>query len=289
MGLRDHLEDGTGHILTLGLDLDYLHVEGADRQAGLSTVTVARNAVSLQVGAAATLSNSTNSIGSSSSSTSCSTRSSYSISSSCSNFSEESAISDSEDERLQNGSSSQNLHQDQASFCQPFKQELLAPNRSPRDPPQPEAPPPSDPVTDCRTKVDFALKLGYSEELVLLVLKKLGPDALINDILGELVKLGTKTEMEQQRGGGGGGGGGGSTVSRSPSSSLSSSLACSSTFSSSTSSLDSCRLMCPSQMPEDKENLRPVVVDGSNVAMRSGRKVFLAHFTPIYEKRAKLI
>ncbi|XP_044222794.1 probable ribonuclease ZC3H12C [Thunnus albacares] len=264
MGLRDHLEDGTGHILSLGLDLDYLHVEGAERQAGLSTATGAGNVVVLQVGAG-TLSNSSNSIGSSS--TSCSTHSSYSSSSSCSNFSEESAVSDSEDERLQNVSASQNPHEDQPSFCQPFRLDL-APNRSPGDSPLPETSPPSDPVTDCRTKVEFALKLGYSEELVLLVLKKLGPDALINDILGELVKLGTKTEMEQQRGGGGGG----STVSRSPSSSLSSSLACSSSFSSSTSSLDSCRLLCPSQLLEDKENLRPVVVDGSNVAMSHGNK-----------------
>uniref|UniRef100_A0A8C9YDC6 Uncharacterized protein n=1 Tax=Sander lucioperca TaxID=283035 RepID=A0A8C9YDC6_SANLU len=111
----------------------------------------------------------------------------------------------------------------------------LAPNRSPGDPPQPETSSSTDPVTDYRAKVEFALKLGYSEELVLLVLRKLGPDALINDMLGELVKLGTKTEMEQQRG---------LTVSQSPSFSLSS----------------------------DKENLRPVVVDGSNVAMSHGNK-----------------
>uniref|UniRef100_A0AAQ6AFI4 C3H1-type domain-containing protein n=1 Tax=Amphiprion ocellaris TaxID=80972 RepID=A0AAQ6AFI4_AMPOC len=106
----------------------------------------------------------------------------------------------------------------------------------------------------------FALKLGYSEDLVLLVLRKLGPDALINDVLGELVKLGTKTEMEQP---------GGLIVSQSPSPSLSSSLACSS---SSDSPLDSCRLLCPSKLLEDKENLRPVVVDGSNVAMSHGNK-----------------
>uniref|UniRef100_A0A3P8TYQ0 Zinc finger CCCH-type containing 12B n=1 Tax=Amphiprion percula TaxID=161767 RepID=A0A3P8TYQ0_AMPPE len=136
----------------------------------------------------------------------------------------------------------------------------LAPNQSSGDPPQPEPLAPTDPVTDCRTKVEFALKLGYSEDLVLLVLRKLGPDALINDVLGELVKLGTKTEMEQP---------GGLIVSQSPSSSLSSSLACSS---SSDSPLDSCRLLCPSKLLEDKENLRPVVVDGSNVAMSHGNK-----------------
>uniref|UniRef100_A0A3Q4H6Z1 Probable ribonuclease ZC3H12C-like n=1 Tax=Neolamprologus brichardi TaxID=32507 RepID=A0A3Q4H6Z1_NEOBR len=101
---------------------------------------------------------------------------------------------------------------------------------------------------------EFALKLGYPEELVLLVLRKLGPDALINDILGELVKLGTKIEMDQQ---------GGQAVSQSPSSSLSST---------SNSSLDSSRLLCPSHLLQDKENLRPVVVDGSNVAMSHGNK-----------------
>uniref|UniRef100_A0A665VR14 Probable ribonuclease ZC3H12C n=1 Tax=Echeneis naucrates TaxID=173247 RepID=A0A665VR14_ECHNA len=101
----------------------------------------------------------------------------------------------------------------------------------------------------CRSKVEFALKLGYSEELVLLVLRKLGRDALINDVLGELVKLGTKTEREQQ---------GGPTVSQPPATSPS--------------SLDSCRLLCPMELLEEKENLRPVVVDGSNVAMSHGNK-----------------
>uniref|UniRef100_A0A3B3VJQ6 RNase NYN domain-containing protein n=1 Tax=Poecilia latipinna TaxID=48699 RepID=A0A3B3VJQ6_9TELE len=114
---------------------------------------------------------------------------------------------------------------------------------------------PADLVSDCRTKVEFALKLGYAEDLVLLVLRKLGPDALINDILGELVKLGTKTEMEQQKG---------PAVSQSPSSSLSS-LA-------SSSSLESCRLPSPSPLLEDKDNFRPVVLDGSNVAMSHGNK-----------------
>ncbi|XP_031729860.1 ribonuclease ZC3H12A-like [Anarrhichthys ocellatus] len=254
MGVKDHLEDGTGHILSLGLDLDYLHVEGAERQVGLNTVTGAGH-IGVKAGAPSNSSDSINS-----SSTSFSTNSSYSSSSSCSNF------SDSDDERLQNGSEAQNphqphlQHQESSSVLQTVRLDL-APNRSLGDPPQPETSPPTNPVTDYRGKVEFALKLGYSEELVLLVLRKLGPDALINDVLGELVKLGTKTEMEQQ---------GGLTVSQSPSSSLSSSLA--SFTSSSSSSLDSCRLLCPAQLLEDKENLRPVVVDGSNVAMSHGNK-----------------
>lgn len=261
MGLRDHLEDGTGNILSLELDLDYLHVEGAERQGGLSTATVAGNTGVLQDRAEA-LSNSSNSA--CSTNTSFCTHSSYSSSSSCSNLSEESAVSDSEDERLQNGSGSE-FHKDQpclhhpesSSDCQPVRLDLTL-NQNLGDPTKLQPSTSTDPVTDCRTKVEFALKLGYSEELVLLVLRKLGADALINDVLGELVKLGTRTEMEQQ---------GGQTVSQSPSPSLSSSLA-SSSSSSFNSSLDSCRLLCPSQLLEDKDNLRPVVVDGSNVAMR---------------------
>lgn len=263
MGVKDHLEDGTGHILSLGLDLDYLHVEGAERSAHLSTASIAGNVGVLQarVDGPSSSSNST-SIRSSRfcAQSTCSSRSS------CSNLSEESAVSDSDDERLHNGcgaepqippqASSLHLH-GSSSISQAAGLDLGA-GRSTGGSPQPETSPPAGPVTDYRTKVEFALKLGYSEELVLLVLKKLGPGALINDILGELVKLGTKTEVEQQ---------GASSVSQFGSS-LSSSLAGSSSLSSSASSLDSCQLHRPSQLLEDKENLRPVVVDGSNVAMR---------------------
>ncbi|XP_034550051.1 probable ribonuclease ZC3H12C [Notolabrus celidotus] len=259
MGVKDHLEDGTSHILSLGLDLDYLHVEGAERQAGSSIVTGPGNIGVLQVRPDAPANSS---IGS----TSFSTHSSYSSSSSCCNLSEESAVSDSDDERHHHGSGSKsrsrlqdqslNFHpKESPSVCQMVRLDL-APNPSCEEPAQPETSCPTDPTTEYRNKVDFALKLGYPEELVLLVLRKLGPHALINDILGELVKLGTKTETEQQ---------GGSVVSQ-----FSSPLACSS--SSSNSSLDSCRQLCQSHLLDDKDNFRPVVVDGSNVAMSHGNK-----------------
>uniref|UniRef100_A0A3B4GDI7 Probable ribonuclease ZC3H12C n=1 Tax=Pundamilia nyererei TaxID=303518 RepID=A0A3B4GDI7_9CICH len=87
-----------------------------------------------------------------------------------------------------------------------------------------------------QAKLEFALKLGYSEETVRLVLSKLGPDTLINDILGELVKLGTKSDSEQPAG-----------LLRPDS-------------------------PCHSDSLCDQDNLRPVVIDGSNVAMSHGNK-----------------
>lgn len=248
MGLKDHLEDdGTGHMLSLGLDLDYLHVDGAEKQTPPNTLK-ASDILQVRGGAQSrsgySIAGSTNSL---------STNLSYSSSSS--NFSEESAISDNEEEQHQ--VSSDVSHRDHlglpGSSSLQWKQVRLdlAPRPSTGDLTRSKAPAPAELVSDGRTKVEFALKLGYAEDLVLLVLRKLGPDALINDMLGELVKLGTKTEMEQQKG---------PAVSQSPSSSLSS-LA-------SSSSLESCRLPSPSPLLEDKDNFRPVVVDGSNVAMR---------------------
>ncbi|XP_034042999.1 probable ribonuclease ZC3H12C [Thalassophryne amazonica] len=261
MGLKDHVEDGTGNILGLALDLDYLHVEGAERQTGQSIAKGAEPIGASQTGdvVLATRSKSGDSNYSSSSATSCNS------SSHCSVHSEESAVSDSEDEQGHNGSGSESQviqrdephpHlQDSSLVCRADRPDL-APLSSPRGPEHPQTV--TSLVSDSRTKVEFALKLGYNEELVLSVLRKLGPDALINDILGELVKMGTKTQMEQQ--------GGGSALSLFPSSSLATSC------SSSSSSLDSYRLLCLAQRLEDGDNLRPVILDGSNVAMSHGNK-----------------
>lgn len=245
MGVKDHLEDGTGLTLSLGLDLDYLHVDGAERQGSLSAAAGAGNVRVPRVRASAS---------------SNSAHSSISGGSSCSNLSEESAVSDSEEERLQNGSRDDKTpHLQESSSKDQTVRRDLAPNISQGDPGQQETSV-TDPVSEYSAKVKFALKLGYSEELVVLVLRKLGPDALINDILGELVKLGTKAETGEQHGG----------LTTSQSSPTPSSLDCSSSSSSlsSDSSLVSCRPVYPSKLLKDIENLRPIVVDGSNVAMR---------------------
>lgn len=98
-----------------------------------------------------------------------------------------------------------------------------------------------------QTKMDFALKLGYSGEQVETVLNKLGAAALINDVLAELVRLGNKVEPEIQP--------------------------CSSTTTSTSRPPCVKETVSPEVSVEDDsvdtyDNLRPIVIDGSNVAMR---------------------
>lgn len=99
-----------------------------------------------------------------------------------------------------------------------------------------------------QSKMDFALKLGYSGEQVETVLNKLGAAALINDILAELVRLGNKVEPEIQP--------------------------CSSTAITNISRSPCVKeTVSPEVSVEDDsvdtyDNLRPIVIDGSNVAMR---------------------
>ncbi|KAG3282768.1 endoribonuclease ZC3H12A [Ictidomys tridecemlineatus] len=106
---------------------------------------------------------------------------------------------------------------------------------------------------ELQMKVDFFRKLGYSSSEIHSVLQKLGVQADTNTVLGELVKHSTANEHERQasqdpgpqlplvpRGGG---------TPKAPS-------------------------LEPSLPEEDKEgsDLRPVVIDGSNVAMSHGNK-----------------
>ncbi|XP_054551665.1 probable ribonuclease ZC3H12B [Talpa occidentalis] len=97
-------------------------------------------------------------------------------------------------------------------------------------------------------KMDFALKLGYSEEQIQSVLNKLGPESLINDVLAELVRLGNKGDSEGQVNVS-------LLVPRWPSSR----------------EIASPELSLEDEI-DDSDNLRPIVIDGSNVAMSHGNK-----------------
>ncbi|KAJ8266463.1 hypothetical protein GJAV_G00130720 [Gymnothorax javanicus] len=104
-----------------------------------------------------------------------------------------------------------------------------------------------------QAKMDFALKLGYSGEQIGAVLNKLGANALINDILAELVRLGNKGEVDSENSG-------------SPSAStLVPRGPCPKEIASPEVSLEE-------EAVDSFDNLRPIVIDGSNVAMSHGNK-----------------
>lgn len=95
----------------------------------------------------------------------------------------------------------------------------------------------SEYLTISPTRLDFAKKLGYTEAQVSLALIKLGPEPSQNELLSELILL-----DGQQSGGSSGSSG----------SSLSSGGGC----------------LVSEGEKENPEELRHVVIDGSNVAMR---------------------
>ncbi|XP_041637500.1 probable ribonuclease ZC3H12C [Cheilinus undulatus] len=265
MGQKDHVEAGAGHILDLGLDLEYLHVVGSDRQAGGADGPPAME----EQGDA-----------SGNSSTADTPPPPVSVEENAGSDDKiESAASSLDPDGGEGGSThSKNTHQllcrtqcvDLGTEGPPELPSEPSTEHEQDTPTQPDSSePPSNPTAEpaapesggkeYQAKLEFALKLGYSEETVRLVLSKLGPDTLINDILGELVKLGTKSDSEQ------------------PSASLASTSSSSSSTSSScgcSDLLDSQRSdsPCPSDSLCDQDNLRPIVVDGSNVAMSHGNK-----------------
>ncbi|KAJ3646522.1 hypothetical protein Zmor_024107 [Zophobas morio] len=98
--------------------------------------------------------------------------------------------------------------------------------------------PPPDASPGYTARVEFALKLGYTERLVQAALQKLGPSPAQNELLAELIKLGAQK---------------GASCDSSPSEST----------------LD------VADVPGDQGGghaLRPIVIDGSNVAMSHGNK-----------------
>uniref|UniRef100_A0A182M148 C3H1-type domain-containing protein n=1 Tax=Anopheles culicifacies TaxID=139723 RepID=A0A182M148_9DIPT len=104
-------------------------------------------------------------------------------------------------------------------------------------------------------RVEFALKLGYTEKLVQAALQRLGPNPAQNELLAELIKLGSQpgakcgSEFTEHHGAGESGGLG-----------LGAELTTSVTGPGGPSSM------------VNEESLRPIVIDGSNVAMSHGNK-----------------
>ena len=106
----------------------------------------------------------------------------------------------------------------------------------------------SDPDYD--NKLEFAFKLGYSEDHLGVALRKVGPNASQNELLSELIKLGSYSikpddervhSMDQEEW----------------------------STDSFTSGVVYSQLIQQSNMDhDDGSNLRPIVIDGSNVAMR---------------------
>ncbi|KAM6218371.1 endoribonuclease ZC3H12A [Rhynchocyon petersi] len=108
-------------------------------------------------------------------------------------------------------------------------------------------------AAELQMKVDFFRKLGYSSAEIHSVLQKLGVQADTNTVLGELVKHGSTAEREHQA---------------SPDPCPQPPLVARGGGTPKTSSLES----SPPEEDKESSDLRPVVIDGSNVAMSHGNK-----------------
>ncbi|XP_063853133.1 LOW QUALITY PROTEIN: uncharacterized protein LOC135095917, partial [Scylla paramamosain] len=106
------------------------------------------------------------------------------------------------------------------------------------------------------SQVEFGIKLGYSESLVQIALTKLGATPNINDLLAELIRLGTTLPKTE-------GGGGGEEDREDLGVSKEENIP---------SQLSDSQLQQQQQQLLQPPSLRPVIIDGSNVAMSHGNK-----------------
>lgn len=110
-------------------------------------------------------------------------------------------------------------------------------------------------------RVEFALKLGYTERLVQAALQRLGPSPAQNELLAELIKLGSQPGAK---------GSGEFSVDGGLSDSL---LTTSSEYGPTPGTGSSAHAVTGgSSVSTSEESLRPIVIDGSNVAMSHGNK-----------------
>ncbi|KAM9320129.1 endoribonuclease ZC3H12A [Gastrophryne carolinensis] len=132
-------------------------------------------------------------------------------------------------------------------FVQPQNVQLRKKNTKSKGEPLSEKSSSPGPVEQAEMpmKVDFFRKLGYSAEQIHAVLQNLGGDADTNSVLGELVKHGGNPERESV-----------------PEETTDPTLIPRGSSGAGTSSLED----------SESSNLRPVVIDGSNVAMSHGNK-----------------